>query len=174
MDHRSPGLPGFGVVCEDNSGPYEVSLDRFTNHVATVCHHHLQEPLHLGRSGDAAATLGVWHLRNKIIGFPVSGRVAAPTGLLGGSLHVQTCGVASAPSAPPVTRTHWASATELQRPKLGKDSHLLTDETARRTASKPRLRRGRFHGRRWWCPARQGSLRDSLRSCPRSALRAVP
>ena len=42
--------------------------------------------------------------------------------------------LASAPSAPPVTRTHWASATELQRPKLGKDSHLLIDVTARRTA----------------------------------------
>jgi hypothetical protein len=42
--------------------------------------------------------------------------------------------IASAPSAPPVTRTHWASTTELQRPKLGKDFHLLTDETARRTA----------------------------------------
>jgi len=42
--------------------------------------------------------------------------------------------IASAPSAPPVTETHWASTPELQRPKLEKDSHLLTDETARRTA----------------------------------------
>jgi hypothetical protein len=37
---------------------------------------------------------------------------------------------------PQVARTHWASATELQRPKLGKDSHLLADEIARRATPK--------------------------------------
>ena len=52
-----------------------------------------------------------------------------------GSLHVQTCDIASAPSAPRVASTHWASATELQRPKLGKDLHLLAGEAARRTRS---------------------------------------
>jgi hypothetical protein len=47
--------------------------------------------------------------------------------------HVQVCGFVSAPSAPRVTPTHWASTTELQRPKLGKDLHLLAGGAARRT-----------------------------------------
>ena len=41
----------------------------------------------------------------------------------------RACGFAFAPSAPRVGTTHWASATELQRPKLRKDSHLLAGET---------------------------------------------
>ena len=46
---------------------------------------------------------------------------------------VQACGFASAPSAPRVTPTHWASAIELQRPKLEKDFNLLAGEAAWRT-----------------------------------------
>ena len=65
-----------------------------------------------------------------------------------GSLHVQAYGFASAPSAPPVTGTHWASATELQRPKLRKDSHLLVNEAARRTRGEG-APRGRSLGTRW-------------------------
>ncbi len=60
-----------------------------------------------------------------------------------GSLHVRACGLVSAPSRPPVTETPWASTSELQRPKLRKDSHLLTGKAAWRTT-----RRQRPEGRR--------------------------
>jgi hypothetical protein len=63
-----------------------------------------------------------------------------------GSLLVLAHGLVSAPSAPPVTRTHWASTTELQRPKLRKDSHLLTIRTARRTRAGAARVTGRLRG----------------------------
>ncbi len=59
-----------------------------------VRHHHLQEPCTEVVLADAVAICDVWHLRCEVIGFPVRGRVATPTGLLGGSLHVRTCGIA--------------------------------------------------------------------------------
>jgi hypothetical protein len=73
------------------------------------------------------------HRRDRVIGFPVRRRVTTSTGLESGSLFVRSCGFVSAPSAPRVTPTHWASTTELQRPKLGKDFHLLAGGAARRT-----------------------------------------
>ena len=72
-----------------------------------------------------------------VIGFPVRGQVATSRRPSIGSLLVRACGFASAPSGPLVTETPWASATELQRPKLRKDSHLLADEIASRTAPRP-------------------------------------
>ncbi len=51
-----------------------------------------------------------------------------------GSPLVRGYGRASTPFGPLVTETTSASAFELQRPKPGKDFHLLTGEAARRTA----------------------------------------
>jgi hypothetical protein len=50
MDHRPPEHLGHGVVCEDRSGPYEVSLDHFVNHVAAVRRNHPTKPPPSSRS----------------------------------------------------------------------------------------------------------------------------
>lgn len=50
MDHRPPEAIGPGVVSEDCSGPYEVSLDRSVNNVAADRCDYLLKPLRLGRS----------------------------------------------------------------------------------------------------------------------------
>ena len=94
-----------------------------------------------------------------VIGFPVRGQVATSRRPSIGSLLVRACGFASAPSGPLVTETPWASATELQRPKLRKDSQLLADEIASRTARKaPGLPRGPFSNR--LCVVDQNGVRS--------------
>lgn len=86
---------------------------------------------------DAVASHAVWRLGGESSVSLFAGRSPLRTAFHRFT-HVQACGFASAPSAPPVTRTHWASATELQRPKLGKDFHLLAPGIARRTAKTDR------------------------------------
>ena len=81
--------------------------------------------------------------RDEVLGFPVRGQVTTERRPLHRFAHARTCGFAFAPSAPRVTSTHWASATELQRPKLRKDSHLLAGAAARRTATTPARGAGR-------------------------------
>ncbi len=100
---------------------------------------------------DAVASHAVWRPEDEVLGFPVRGPVATSKGLP--SVHSRSNPQHRLrPLRTPVTRTHWASATELQRPKLGKDSHLLANEVARRTAQRPpteaRGRTGHLGGRR--------------------------
>ena len=59
-----------------------------------------------------------------------AGESPHPNAFLSVHCPLGACSFASAPSAPLVTETQWASATELQRAKLRKDFHLVADETA--------------------------------------------
>lgn len=86
-------------------GTYEVSLDHFMNNLATARRNHPQRPPHLGRSNDAVAT--------SVSGIEETGSSASlfagrspPHKAFHRFTQVQACGFASAPSAPPVTRTH--------------------------------------------------------------------
>ena len=120
------------VVCENCTGPCEVSRDHLVCVFATARRNHLRRPLRprsfLDDEGSSASL--------------ISRQVATPRRPCTGSLHVQACGFASAPFRPLVTETPWASATELQRSKLRKDFHLLAGETARRTGGGRPVRAG--------------------------------
>jgi hypothetical protein len=100
---------------------------------ATACRNHPQRPLPLGRSAGAAPRFTGHTPERQSLRLP---RASAGRHLCRpstGSLLVQACGLASAPFRPLVAETPWASASELQRPKLRGDFHLLTGGAARRT-----------------------------------------
>ena len=113
-------------------GPYEVSLDHLVNIVATACRNHLLRPLCLGRSdGGCRPSPGAPEEQGPWLPRASAGRhLNRP---FTGSLSFKPAALLPPPPQPRVTPTHWASAIELQRPKLKEDFHLLAGEAAWRT-----------------------------------------